>query len=1691
MEQIPVFNFLGEEVGIGFGSGWSTASDASIAKWTQGGTRSILPPCKPDFIKLGIGKGGIAAQQEGVSHWNFVGPHGTGYGSGRILLHSGQLLLQETDLYIKGRDAFTDLVIARRHMTGVDQSSSIFGSAWSCNLDHSFVCDLAGNMIFKGFGREDVFIQAPGSVTAWEGTQGRLDRAVYDLAGATVTVRRPDGAKLIFAVTETNPLSGRLDSLQSSNGNAITLNYNANDTIDFITESFGRKIQFSYFHPNYPLQVSHISDFSGRVVSYTYDPGSNGNLKAVDSPVIDTGGINDFPFGKTREYAYVSGEEGRLKNALAAEIMPNQVYAASGHTRLAWSYYGEGESGPLGWVKAETEGNVTAPGELAAGGSSTFTYTSMDLPLEPGPNDPAVQVGVLDRRGVASTLEFNILGQLLKEKVITQGMRSEVPVGHEYIQAYTYNSDGLMTSATLPLGGRFDYQYQVGGMRLNAGNLIQIKRSPDVVRGGAPSEIIVDAVYEPVFNHLFKVADPRGVESPPAFDDYTLTFQYDYMEDLAGAKAGLATELGVDPVTLQFYLDAAGVVDLGEDANADGTQSQTIGNLIKIVYSSITLPLPESGVQSAFELFAYNEFGQPIKHQDQELNVHGVDYYPANDPDGDGANEISGRSTSPGGYLKTVHVDSILQPGRNNNVNPPIADLLTTYEYQEQPGMGGGHSYPLNERGVPTAIIDGNGVKSLCLVNELDQIVVQELAAVAPPGMDSLAYLKKYIRDHNDNIIEVHIQNKANLAGDDDFVLTKFSHDILDNRRSETLDYDALENYLNIKTVLSYDAGENRIQEVSASAKPEEATEQWTFDERGLLIKHIRGAGSLEQAEFPIKVDDNGNVWERLDGTLDATLLEYDGYDRLVKVTDRDANFREIVFDAASNKISEKVLGHIDFILPKSEFRQAQTEWKYDALGRQCQTDEHIFFLEDVGGVPKYAVGMIDDGDLFAGQDGKVSRVYVYDRLGRIVSEYDPDGDVTRTEWDGAGRKLKVTDPQFNKTFSAYDGNGNLKTLLQRDYSPLAVVEEFLTTYDYDSVNQLVKVVETNGQMTKYEYDSQGNLNLCIDALNNEIECRYDRLNRLLSQDTYLSVLGTSLQAVGASSSNNDPSQSGGVIHLSQTWDARNHIKTKTDDRGNETEWFWNDLGQSTMVEYADDKSETWDYNQDGEVTLHINKNKSEFTWYHDKEGRPIAVAIDNSNSEFAVVGTTLQTWAYDALGRLWGESDNNGPLALDDVILFYWLDSLGRRVNEIQKAGNSTPVSVTSEYQGDVRLVLQTYPSGNKFRREYNGNDQLRKIIRDADSSNIATFDYIGGRIIRTIYGNGNFLDKRDGGTTTIDAGYDQNGRPIGHEWKKSNDDQLVSYRYTYNGLGQKGTNRIAAVEREHLQDSSVNHKDVYVLDSSYRQLEFRPNYNDLADSTRVLDGVDKMLTFSDEGIAMNPVVSTAPGLNQYSSFAGLARSYDDDGCLIDNGSALYYEYDAFGRLVYSKKKSDESIWSWYIYDAEGRRPASCRPEFGYEESTHHKGHVVDRRKLEDEQEDPVPPTIYSEYVYGTEVNEHIQISDYVKTGTQSSPKHYYYLNDIQGSVGAITDGITGNAMEFYEYKWQGIPMILDSDKINEITNLGSKVGNTYAFKGWWADLETQLYYPINRHYDPKVGEYLTIDPASVGRNEYSAMSR
>ena len=629
----------------------------------------INPPvsCKVAKNSTGIGLiedpcGTCCTSTEGMS---VVPEVSFAWGSGATVnTRSGELIVTEVDLQIPGRGF--DWSFERRYRSGVTYEGPL-GRNWDTDLGRRLVVVTAA-MAGEGIGVAGDPLRA-GDVLRMDGTV-RTDvyRSVGDgtfrapVGSYTRLTGQPDGSyveadargSLVrFAPPDAQGVS-RMTALSDRHGNTMRFEYDAPGRLHRVLDTLGRPITFRYDARD---RITAIEDFSGRRVTYAYD--TRGNLVSVTSPAV-TGTVhgNDFPDGKTTRYAYSGGSSDPLLNHnLISVTAPNEV-VGSRRPRLRIRYDDQDR------VTHFASGGVNDSG-VPAGGTATYTYRDLAAPSDAGPNTAVAETEVVDRNGNRRIYRFGSLGNTVSVRLDTnRDIRSDDPAFFE--TRSEYSPDGLLLRRIQPEGNVVEQVYDVDNPdRRQQGNLLSEIQIADDDRGGDQDRLHSSRSYEPIYNRVRTITDPRGNDPdfvPPnggvrGANRYTTVYTFDYQE--GDNATALARQMGIGESELRQRLSAAGVaLNLG-DVNGDGVTTDIAGNVVRIEHPSVKL-LDDSNMarlenamnQPIVELFGFNRYGQPLFTRDAEGNVTRYEYHPENDPDGDGDDFTPGMSAGPFGYLK-------------------------------------------------------------------------------------------------------------------------------------------------------------------------------------------------------------------------------------------------------------------------------------------------------------------------------------------------------------------------------------------------------------------------------------------------------------------------------------------------------------------------------------------------------------------------------------------------------------------------------------------------------------------------------------------------------------------------------------------------------------------------------------------------------------------------------------------------------------------------------------------------------------------------------------------------------------------------------------------------------------------------------------------------------------------------------
>ncbi|MCW8138833.1 MAG: RHS repeat-associated core domain-containing protein, partial [Planctomycetota bacterium] len=1330
--------------------------------------------------------------------------------------------------------------------------------------------------------------------------------------------------------------------------------------------------------------------------------------------------------------------------------------------------YGTDPSDELTYDKviAREEGGVNASG-VAAGGRSTISYSLMNQDVPPGDKTvPRKRATIVDPRGNVRTSYVNEDDQHILDRIYTRGVREGEP---EYFETrHDFNRDHQIVRTVLPSGDEVHYTYG-SGSRAAERNVIAVRRVAAARgdgRGGPAEDLVTTFTYEPLFNRVLTVTDPRGnsaTYTPPLGTNdpgrYTRRFFYDYMEHTDPVP--LAVALGIDLSSVPRGLG---------DLNGDGRTDQSFGNVVRTEAPAVLLApdsLEAARLGSTTQVIVtetrWNDRGQPIATVDAEGNVTLMAYHSEDDPDGDGLRTASAwrvLSAARTGYLRAITVDALdgaHAPRRT--ASAPAAALETTLRYDRV--------------GNVVAVRNPRGVETHMEVTALNQVVVttrgadvsQAVASGQLLGQEApLRYKSRAFYDHDGRVVRTEVENRdSTTAGVGAWIERTLVYDILGGLLSSTVEVDPT---THLTTTFRYDPNQNLV-EVTA---PEGTRLVTTYDERDLVHTVTRGPGTTDASTATVDYDLNGNrvrltQAEHTPAQPKQTHFVFDGFDRLVEAIDALGGRALTHYDVASQVVRVQAFGHPAGAPGAAPVLMSDVRFSHDELGRVFRTDAALFVP---GGQSFLRTPALSDHD----GDGFVTARVDYDALSRATHVVEDDLQVTRTIYDGASRVIEVRDALGNRRLVQHDRNGNAVAATSVEVSAEGLVppQGFTTRYVYDQLDRLIRATDNAGQTSRFGYDSRDNLVFrsdpegaltadplgvfpgTINAHGNTVTYHFDGLDRMIRQVIDLRVGGTGAGGLDLS----NPRNPDGQVSLGYVFDGNSRLSAIVDDNGNRTTFGYDALNRRERQTNADGKSYLFQFDRDDNVRQVTDPNGSVITKTYDALNRLVELTVARGSG---VVGTTRETYSYDGLSRLVRSTDDNGHAATALQVAEAAFDSLGRVLEERQNGR-----AVSSQYTGDGKRTQVMYPGGRTITRAFDAIDRIKQL-KDGPTV-LAHTDWIGPglRELRRINANGTRLTfLNDAGNQ--DIGYDQVQRIVRLRVTGAGGAAIVDRIYGYNRASQRTLER---------RNDDFGLTDRYTYDSAYRVVASSYDQDGLPGAVKRelnavsyrYDGVGNRRDVTKDvvGVGVLAEAYTVNAVNEYVSVAGVTRRHDDNGNLTDDGRRLLH-YDYKNRLVAVSDRQTGAPVAAYEYLADGRR--AKKKLFGA------AGQVVKATAFfcdgaqEVEEQDATSGATEATYVWSP-----VYVDELV-TYTNASGTFFTH-QDARCNVVAITDA-AGNVVERVRFDDFGRAEVRGPG--GEV-RAGSAVGCAYGFQGRRLDAETGLLYFRARYYDPETGRFLQRDP-------------
>jgi RHS repeat-associated protein len=1576
--------------------------------------------------------------------------------AGSTVLSSGEKRLGRVDLSIPGRGQ-VHFALRRQYRSRLHYDGPL-GFGWDFSYNEGLFLSANGDVVRNdGSGHVDLWVRKPdGSYTAPAGFFGTLLRE----PGGGYRLRERHGFTCSY------DRSGRLLQQRDRSGNTLDFSYDARGNLAQAVDMFGRQVDFVFAAHAGRDRLAVLRDFFGREVHYDYD--AAGNLISVRSPVVTgTSTGNDFPQGRTECYGYSLATSGPLQHNLISITRPEEV-ATLGPPACVITYGSAGLD--FDRVVEETIGGTNASA-IAAGGTVFYGYHELNAGQPLGdPTLPRLQVDVTERNGNLFESQLNELHQQILHRRLTRGFRAGEPA--DYVTTSVHDSDGQLLTRTRPEGNLVHFAYDVGGARASQANVLEIRLQADVARGGG-NDRITTLSYEPVYNQLKSITDPRENDpsfvppiGSPAAGRYTRTFFYDYQE-------------GTDPIpdAVQYGIDLSGISRGLGDLNDDVRTDQVAGHALRIEGPHVELVAGSnealrlgSTLQEILTELQFNDRGQPLAVIDPEGNLTTYDYYPENDPDGDGSVVASGPSPARG-YLHFTTVDAATTYRRTTS-EPPAA-LANEYFYDALGNL--------------TGHIDPRGIEHLREVTALNEPVVfrrgTDVSAAAASGQlitgeSALAYLSRCTYDHNGRIVEVSVEDRADVSvtpGVAGFVDQCYLYDILDNLIETSVEID-----LGQSLVTQYRFDGHDLQTEITLPRGNQHT--CSYDERHLPFQQTYGAGSPEAGTYQQDYDANANLVGVVDAEdndgdtfAEVYLSTYDGFDRRVSATNPIGTVVTFTHDPVSNVVRKEIHGHPPAMPGAPNVLLQDVSIFYDELNRGCQRDQQLFLASGYSTVRP--VTLLDGN-----ADGCVTTLQEFNALGRPTFSVEDDGQVTQISYDGASRRVKTTDALGNEQRFTYDQNSNVIQVQSQEVSPEGLVPDEIYTTDsvFDQFNRLVRLTDNAGQTQRFHYDSRDNLTCHSDGegpllasdpwgiypgpINDEgnTVCRtYDGADRLTSQSRDLRVGGLGGNPLDTSNLFNPD----GRITMCFGWDANSNLESIQDDNGNVTLSGFDDRDRRTTQTNADGAMALCVYDKDCNKVQISDFNGSLSSRSHDAANRCVQVDVVHG---LEVIGTQLELHEFDGLGRRVSAFDDHGGA------VEYVTDSLGNRVEERQ---GLLLQPISRVYSGDHKLLSTTYPDGNTVTQTFDALDRV-KTLSNGGSGVITNSFYIGSckRLLARVFANG-----------TLETYLDDLGNPIGYD----DVPRVVRLRHL-DGTGtafldrEYGYNRANLCTFEKRWDDHEQ-KDSSVYDSAYRLVQHRMDeegvgglsHRDFRVHDYLLDGAGNRrqwdITTASSGSGTG--VYTVNSVNEYTDVNGAANFYDPNGNTLDD-SVVELRYDYRNRLLTVTNKATGLLIMVNRYLADGRRVRKT----GYDSST---GAVVfdneffyDGQRLV-ELRDVSGNTLVAHYLHGTQ-----RLDDVVQSvfPGQVLPNDIHFRHrNAHNDQSADTSSSGSLSTKILHDDYACLRTFVDVDPALQFVS-------SFLWQGRLVD--SGLVNFRNRYYGPCFGRFLqrdpVFDPINAG-NQYS----
>lgn len=580
------------------------------------------------------------------------------------------------------------------------------------------------------------------------------------------------------------------------------------------------------------------------------------------------------------------------------------------------------------------------------------------------------------------------------------------------------------------------------------------------------------------------------------------------------------------------------------------------------------------------------------------------------------------------------------------------------------------------------------------------------------------------------------------------------------------------------------------------------------------------------------------DIVESGDYEVHENSLEYNAAGQPIKVTAPNGAITTYTYNNQGSQLASiDPLGHTTKTL------------EFDAAGHALKTQD------ENGLITTYIYD--EAGRMTSSSINGQTTSYAYDEVGRQTKITYPDGSYSATVYDAAGNTISTSDAQGNVTNYTYDSNGN--QLTERLTDAVGNIRE-ISRREYNSRNQLEKIIDAEGYSTVYGYDTYGNKISITDSKGRVTKNEYDTQNRLIK------IIDSA----------------GGVVEYH--YDAHGNRTAVISPNGVVTRYTYDSFNRKVGESSADRGSVAYVYDVLGNLINSVDANGNATGYEYDLLNRKIKTTWQDGSTAF---------WEYDScengIGRLCVVKDGSGSTR-------YSYDNNGRTIRKEQIVG-SVNLAHSYTYGTNGKLQSKTLPSGFVVGYTYtqdkltgitlNGQVYMSNIRYNAAGS-VTSWQWADGTMYQKTYDANNRLKSFPLGNTVRTISYDTVGNITG--WVDDGDAAKAKH-FSYDLLDRLDRYN-AANEVQAFQYDANSNRTTKTDNGNTTAYTLQPNSNRLSHIGSTVQAQDA------NGNLLND------GTHSY--------TYNAQNRLASVDDAITYTYNADGQRIKKTSSNGTTLYAW-----------------------------------------------------------------------------------------------------------------------------------------------------------------------------------